>query len=286
MRTTKKFYVSSPSKATCLYWFPVSPTLIIRKYPIFPLQSFFLLANLAGDLNRSQVGGRAYSRLARSWRETEGGITMKATHTMIVALGLLLCIGCATPPEVKQALIAKDRAYAENERLMHQYRELVSNVTKRHHQWSRYVYTRLLLDQALLWATTNPKVTDVADADVVTADAEVLGSTVIAMVNEIRLKNLPERKGTNGMVVFQAGAGDMNGLLQKLPELIGRIEQRVAEKLQASPTVDLTAFDQYRTNVDALRRINAVIKQYMDIDVTLSRDDVQSIAEAVRTLRR
>jgi hypothetical protein len=209
---------------------------------------------------------------------------MKAAQ-VLVALSLV-CLGCATPPEVKQALIAKDQAYAENERLMQQYRELVSNVTKRHHQWSRYVHTRLMLDQALLWATTNPKVTDVADAEVVTADAEVLGPKVISTVNELRLKNLPERKGTNGQVVFQAGVGDMNNLLQKLPELIGRIEQRVVEKSQVSSTVDLTVFGQYRTNVEALRRINAVIKQYLDIDVTLSRNDVQSLADSVQALRR
>ena len=47
---------------------------------------------------------------------------MKFPHILIV-LGLLVCIGCATPPEVKQALVAKDQAYAENERLMQQYRE-------------------------------------------------------------------------------------------------------------------------------------------------------------------
>ena len=78
----------------------------------------------------------------------------------------------------------------------------------------------------------------------------------------------------------------MNNLLQKLPELIGRVEQRVAKDSQVSSTVDLTAFDHYRTNVEALRRINAVIKQYLDIDVTLSRDEVQSLADALRTLRR
>lgn len=211
---------------------------------------------------------------------------MKAAHTMIVALGLLLCIGCATPPEVKQALIAKDRAYAENERLMHQYRELVSNVTQRHQYWYRYIQTRLKLNLALQWATTNPKFTDVADAELAKDDADLLGTDLIALINEIRLKNLPERKGPTGQIVFQSGTGDMNNLLQKLPELIGRVEQRVAKDSQASSTVDLTAFDQYRTNVDALRRINAIIKQYLDIDVTLSRDDVQSIAEAVRTLRR
>jgi len=211
---------------------------------------------------------------------------MKAAHTMIVTLGLLLCVGCATPPEVKQALIAKDRAYAENERLMHQYRELVSNVTQRHQYWYRYIQTRLKLNLALQWATTNPKLTDVADAELAKDDADLLGTDLIALINEIRLKNLPERKGPTGQIIFQAGTGDMNNLLQQLPELIGRVEQRVAKDSQASSTVDLTAFDQYRTNVDALRRINAIIKQYLDIDVTLSRDDVQSIAEAVRTLRR
>ncbi len=40
----------------------------------------------------------------------------------------------------------------------------------------------------------------------------------------------------------------MNNLLQKMPELIGRVEQRVAKDPQASFTVDLTAFDQYRTS--------------------------------------
>ena len=44
---------------------------------------------------------------------------MKAAHTIIVALSWF-CVGCATPPEVKQALIAKDQAYVENERLMQQ----------------------------------------------------------------------------------------------------------------------------------------------------------------------
>lgn len=211
---------------------------------------------------------------------------MRSAHISFVSLGLLLCIGCATPPEVKQALIAKDQAYVESERLMHQYRELVSNVTERHQQWYRYVQTRLKLNLALQWATTNPKLTDVADPELAKDDAELLGLEVIALINEIRIKNLPERKGPVGQVIFQTGMGDMNNLLQKLPELIDRIEQHVAKDSQVSSTVDLTAFDQYRTNVEAVRRVNAIIKQYLDIDVTLSRNDVQSLAEAVRTLRR
>lgn len=210
---------------------------------------------------------------------------MRAAPLLVVALGLVFT-GCVTPPEVKQALVAKDQAYLENQRLIQEYRDLVENVTLRHHHWYRYVQTRLKLNLALQWATTNPKLTDVSDADLASDDADLLGPDVIALINDIRLKNLPERKGSTGQVVFRAGTEDMNHLLQKLPELIGRVEQRVAKDSEASSRVDVAAFDQYRANVEAVRRINAIIKQYLDIDVTLPRNDVQSLAEALRTLRR
>ena len=50
------------------------------------------------------------------------------TSTRLFAAGLLLSLlsGCATPPEVKQALIAKDQAYQQNAQLMEQYRELLA----------------------------------------------------------------------------------------------------------------------------------------------------------------
>ena len=211
---------------------------------------------------------------------------MKAAQTIIIVALSLVCIGCTTPPEVKQALIDKDRIYAENERLMQQYRELVGNVTQRHQYWYRYVQTRFKLNLALQWATTNPKLTDVTDAELAKDDADLLGTEIIALINEIRLTDLPERRGPSGQTVFQAGTGDMNHLLQKLPELIGRIEERVVKDARTSFTVDLTAFDQYRTNVEAVRKINAIIKQYLDIDVTLSRNDVQSLGESVQMLRR
>ena len=210
---------------------------------------------------------------------------MKVSPILIV-LGLLVSIGCATPPEVKQALVAKDQAYAENERLMQQYRELVGNVTARHQLWYRYVQTRLKLNLALQWATTSPKLTSVPDAELTKDDADLLGPDVIAVVNDMRLKQLPERKGPTGQTVFLAGTGDMTNLVQKLPELIARVEQRVTKDSQSSSTLDLTVFDQYRTNVEALRRINGVIKQYLDIDVTLPQGDVQSLADALRTIRR
>ena len=202
------------------------------------------------------------------------------------ALVLASLAACSTPPEVKQALAGKDHAYAENEQLMQQYRELVSHITTRHLQWYRYVQTRLKLDLALQWATTNPRVADVPDAAMAEDDAATLGSDVLTLINAIRLKSLPERKGPTGQPLFAAGAGDMSNLVQQLPDLIARVEQHVAAGAQVPQTVDLTAFDRYRSNVDALRRINGLIKHYLDIDVTASRADVQALADALRTVRR
>lgn len=201
-------------------------------------------------------------------------------------LTFALLTACATPPEIKQALAAKDQAYAENERLMQQYRELVSNITTRHLQWYRYVQTRLKLDLALQWATTNPRVADVPEAAMAEDDAAELGPDVLRVINMIRLKSLPERKGQTGQPVFAAGSGDMSNLVQQLPELIVQVERRVSTDAKAPQAVDLTAFDHYRTNVDVLRRINGLIKQYLDIDVTLSQTETQSLADAIRTVRR
>ena len=78
----------------------------------------------------------------------------------------------------------------------------------------------------------------------------------------------------------------MSNLIQKIPELITQVEQRVAADSQTPSAVDLTVFDKYRTNVEALRRINGIIKQYLDIDVTLTRTDTQGLADAVRQVRR
>ena len=208
---------------------------------------------------------------------------------MLRIAGLLIfasLAACSTPPEIKQALAAKDQAYTENEQLMQQYRELVTDVNSRHQQWYRYVQTRLKLDLALQWATTNPRLTDVPDTTIAEDDAGMLGADVLAVINTIRLKSLPERKGQNGQPVFLAGSGDMSNLIQQLPELIARVEQRVSADSNIPKAVDLTAFDRYRNNVEALRRINAIIKQYLDIDVTLSRSDTQSLAEGLRTVRR
>ncbi len=207
---------------------------------------------------------------------------------MKVVVGLLvlltLATGCATPPEIKQALISKDQAYVENQRLMAQYRELVQNINQRHQIWYRFVQTRLKLDLAVQWATTDPKLADVPDDQLAQDDAETLGPDVVSLINDMRLQHLPERKGMNGQPVFRAGTKTMDALLQGLPQLVARVDQKV-DKEAADISADMTVFDKYQTNVEALRRINAMIKHYLDIDVTLDQAQVQSLAEAASTLR-
>ena len=65
-----------------------------------------------------------------------------------------------------------------------------------------------------------------------------------------------------------------------------RVERMVAQDSQKPSSLDLSAFDRYRTNVQALRRINGTIKHYLDIDVTLDRGEVQSLAEALQQTGR
>jgi len=52
MSTIKKSYEGSPRKSTGLYWFACFSDIKIHKYPIFPLQSFFVLVNLGPLPNR------------------------------------------------------------------------------------------------------------------------------------------------------------------------------------------------------------------------------------------
>ena len=116
-----------------------------------------------------------------------------------------LLAACTTPPEIKQALVAKDQAYAENEQLMQQYRELVSNITTRHQQWYRFVQTRLKLDLALQWATTNPRRTDIADADIAKDDADLLGPKVIAVINRCASHRFLSARVPTGRPSFSLG---------------------------------------------------------------------------------
>jgi hypothetical protein len=217
-----------------------------------------------------------------------------------------LFAACTTPPEIKQALVAKDSAYAENARLMNIHRELLVNIDMRYWYWYRYAKKLALLDNALKWATTDPdppeklverlakggmpieKAREQARLMHATAVKLELGNpdALLKVINTIRLKDLPERKDKDGIVAFQKGQGDMNNLVLGIPDLIQVIQENVeAEYQEENKATDYSAFDDYQTNLAALRRINGMIKRYLDIDVTVKQDDIQQLAESVKALR-
>ena len=207
----------------------------------------------------------------------------------LLRLALCLCVGglvgCATPVEVKQALAVKDQHYAENVKLAEQYRQLAGNVNDRFQQWYRYVTTRHMLNLALAWATTDPKRSSVADQEYAGLAAELLGSEVTARVNDIRLQGLPARTGPDGQVLFAAGKGDTTGILKRIPSLITAVSKQVDQEYQRSTRIDLSPFDDYRTNVQVLRRLHSMVKGYLDIDVTVRREDIKEIADAIKASR-
>jgi hypothetical protein len=223
--------------------------------------------------------------------------------TLILAVSLL--VGCATPPEVKQSLVNKDQAYAENKRLMEQYRELVMNINQRYGQWNRFIENSLLMNQALRWATTDP---DPEDAGAVTIDAELFGleepetkppseaelrrlkhgEKILTQINKIRLKGLPERKDEKDVVIFKKGGASntMDHLVENLPSLVAAINEKVEADQEAfANDIDMSPFDDYQTNLAALRRINQMIRNYLEIDLTVKSEDIQELAEGVRSLR-
>jgi hypothetical protein len=206
-------------------------------------------------------------------------------------LRLLLClypallIGCATPVEIKQALAAKDQHYAENVRMAEQYRQLAGQVNARFQHWYRYVTTRHLLNLALAWAATDSRRSNVSDQEYAGVAAELMGAEVRGLVNDIRLQGLPARTGPDGQVLFAAGKGDTTGIIKKIPTLLAAVGRQVDLDYQRFTRIDLSPFEDYRTNVEVLRRLHSMVKGYLDIDMTVRRDDVKEIAEALKAPR-
>lgn len=219
---------------------------------------------------------------------------MKTAHTVLAVLSTL-CIGCTTPPEVKQALIAKDQAYAENARLMDMHRQLLETIDQRYAYWYQYTKQLALLNLALKWATTDPGPADEAGRGaLVSATIKEFGtapdmrSALIHAINSMRLKDLPERKDKQGTIVFEKGQGDMNSLIREIPTLINVIHTQVeAERKIEENTrpTDYSGFDDYQTNLAALRRLNGMVKRYLDIDVTIDKADIRQLSESVKALR-
>ena len=211
---------------------------------------------------------------------------MKWGRFVLLGIFLGLVFGCATPVEVKQALVSIDDGYAENLKLMQQYRELVENINTRHEYWSRYIRKQLMLNTVLLWATNNPRpIGELPEEEHAEVAGDILGSELVALVNEIRLEGLPSRTGPDGNVIFEVGRSDINHIIYTLPRMIREVEKKVRADYQEATQIDLTAFDDYRTNVTALRHINAMIRRYLSIDVTIKPEDFEEIADAIRALQ-
>lgn len=210
---------------------------------------------------------------------------------------LALLAACATPPEVKQAVVSLDAGYNDNLKLMQQYRELVAQINEREGTWKRYLDARVLLASALTWATTDPPY----DPD---THADLLGPGLVSIVNCVRLHNLPERTGPKGggfaasgkdcrdaALATQLGdrSGKLTGIIQALPRIVIEVNKRVDERSKAqadlASVTGLQGFDDYRTNVQALKAVNSTIQRYLEIDITVKPDDINEIAASIRQLR-
>jgi hypothetical protein len=198
---------------------------------------------------------------------------------------LLAVTGCKTPAEVKQALVSLDQGYADNAKLMQQYHELSQGFKDSHKYWTLYVRNRVLLDLALRWATTDPEappgVPEQRYADV---SRTMLGTNVVSMVNQYRLKELPPRAGSDSREIFAQGTNTIQALIQVLPTLVDTLTQKTAAEYAGTVKNDSIAFDDYAAKVAALERINEAIERYLSIDVTVKPESIQSIAGSVRTL--
>ena len=210
----------------------------------------------------------------------------KCLRLCILGLVLIL-VGCATPPAVKQAVVNLDNGYDQNLKLMKQFNALAEQNTLRYKKWVLYVQNRAYLDLALLWATSDPKVPDIDPQEFTQSSLKRLGPEVIRVVNQIRLKDLPARTTPNNpSPVFTAGSGDMTQLVEGLPALVIAVQKKVLADNEPSFRRNTSAFEQYEANVTSLRQINAAIGRYLEIDVTVRPEDINSIADSVHTLTK
>lgn len=198
---------------------------------------------------------------------------------------LLAVTGCKTPPEVKQALVSLDQGYADNAKLMQQYHALSQSFKASHRSWTLYVRNRELLDLALRWATTDPEAPPgVTKPRYAEMSRMLLGTNVVRLVNQYRLKELPARAGSDSHEIFAAGTNTIQALIQVLPAMVDALTQKTAAEYARTVKNDSSAFDDYAAKVAALERINQAIERYLSIDVTVKPESIQSISSSVRTL--
>lgn len=208
----------------------------------------------------------------------------KSLRLLLIAFLASTTMACSTPGEIKEAVANLDEAYASNSKAMKQYRTLVKQVNERAGYWYAHAKRRALMNTALKWATTDPPpATAVVDRD-------ILGDDLRAVVNRVRLNGLREvrEEGEERKVIFANGMSSIDDLVRALPEMANLATDRATSRF--SELTGLTddsfqGFDDYQTNVSALRRINGAIKRYLDIDVTVKADDVKEISSAIKQLQ-
>lgn len=193
---------------------------------------------------------------------------------MFLPCALLWCVACATPNEVKQATTALDQQYEDNAALIAKYRDTLQAMNELEQSWSRYVRTRTYLSMALTCATQqieNPKTLQGYQTR--------LEGPLLAWVNAHRLSGLPTQDK------LSEGHEKVSQLVQGLPQLAALIRSKIAAEQAAKVAQrDLSAYDDYAQRVAVLKSANDAVKSYLDVDVTVSKDDVQAITEAIRKL--
>lgn len=195
-----------------------------------------------------------------------------------------MLFGCATPAPVKEALVSVDQGYADNEKLLEQYRELVSQINERNEKWFYIIKNRALLLETVRWATTDPVAGQTVDKAAASVDLalDTLGEPLVARINKVRLSGLPSRPGAS-KPIFTSGNGHMDLLIAEMPAIINDIRKRTKDAYLVKN--DLSGFADIKTNLAVLRRINSTIRQYLDIDVTIKSEDINEIAKAIKALQ-
>ncbi|HWE03032.1 MAG TPA: hypothetical protein VG326_11545 [Tepidisphaeraceae bacterium] len=228
---------------------------------------------------------------------------------MRISIALFICLvaplnGCATPQPIRQALLDKDDAYAKNVQLAGQYRALTEQADTRLRIWYIYIQSRITLSAAMKWITTDPRppigVSPQNDVDL--NQRMLFDNQLVATINELRLTNLPERRGTEypgaSTAIFKAGTKkSLDDLIQAAPEL-ARLSREFAatrfdELTKSAPSPgnsvstkpsESDAYAKYIAAVGALRQLNAAERAYLNIDVTVKSDDIKSLIESVKAL--
>jgi hypothetical protein len=231
---------------------------------------------------------------------------MQRIRNLAIIIVLPFLAGCVTPQEVKQAVVNIDKGYSDNQKLMGQYQKIVANIHGRQKQLHRYVQQRLMLSDALRITTTNVSL----KKKVVDEKFTRFGIDLTNLINELRLSGLPEVNGEDGTVFVQGKAKNTTDqIIARLPELIHLVGKRVdtnyenqryqkdpdtgevkldeqGEKIKKASFNDMKHFEIYKSNVQALRQINNSIKRYLDIDITVSSEDIREIATGYRELQQ